>query len=156
MPTVELRFTALPAHVRTARLLAAVVARRAGVDEGVIDEVKLAVGEACARAVGLHASHAAAEDVVVELNDDDGCFTVTVRDRGPAHADTAVEATGEPVAEPPDLIDFHDIADPSDPGAALPAGFGLAVVAGLVDNVEVVTTDGGTAVRMTWQPTPAE
>jgi serine/threonine-protein kinase RsbW len=156
MPTVELRFTALPAHVRTARLLAAVVARRAGIDEGVIDEVKLAVGEACARAVGLHAQYAAAEDVVVELNDDDACFTVVVRDRGPAHADTAVEATGEPVADPPDLIDIHDIADPNDPGAALPAGFGLAVVAGLVDNVEVVTTDGGTAVRMTWQPAPAE
>jgi anti-sigma regulatory factor (Ser/Thr protein kinase) len=52
MATVELRFSALPEHVRTARLVAAAVARRAGVDEAVLDEVRLAVGEACTRAVG--------------------------------------------------------------------------------------------------------
>ena len=40
-----------PAHVRTARLVAVAVARRAGVDEDVLDEVRLAVGEACSRAV---------------------------------------------------------------------------------------------------------
>ena len=57
MATVELRFSALPEHVRTARLVAAAVARRAGVDEAVLDEVRLAVGEACSRAVGLHASN---------------------------------------------------------------------------------------------------
>ena len=51
MPTVELRFSALPAHVRTARLVAATVARRSGVDEDLLDEVRLAVGEACSRAV---------------------------------------------------------------------------------------------------------
>jgi len=48
MATVELRFSALPEHVRTARLVAAAVARRAGVDEAVLDELRLAVGEACA------------------------------------------------------------------------------------------------------------
>ena len=42
MATVELRFSALPEHVRTARLVAAAVARRAGVDEAVLDEVRLA------------------------------------------------------------------------------------------------------------------
>ena len=35
MAKVELSFTALPAHVRTARLVAAAVARRSGVDEAV-------------------------------------------------------------------------------------------------------------------------
>jgi anti-sigma regulatory factor (Ser/Thr protein kinase) len=155
MPTVELRFTALPAHVRTARLLAAVVARRAGIDESLVDEVKLAVGEACARAVGIHQVHAGDQDVLVELSDDDGCFAVAVRDRGPADADTAVEVTGEPVAELPDLLDAHDLTSADDPGAPLPPGFGLAVIAGLVDNLEVVAADPGTVVRMTWQATPA-
>ena len=150
MPTVELSFTALPAHVRTARLLAAVLARRAGIDEAVIDEVKLAVGEACARAVGIHQKHAAGQDVVVELTDDNGCLVVAVRDRGPADADTAVEATGEPVADLPDLVDFNALSDPRDPSAPMPPGFGLAVIAGLVDNVEVVPGDPGTVVRMTW------
>ena len=153
MPTVELRFTALPAHVRTARLLAAVLARRSGVEEAVIDEVKLAVGEACARAVGIHQTYAPGEDVVVELSDDEGRLSVAVRDRGPAGADTAVEATGEPVADLPDLVDVDDLADPRDPGAPMPPGFGLAVIAGLVDDVEVVPADPGTIVRMTWGPT---
>ncbi|HZG94399.1 MAG TPA: ATP-binding protein, partial [Mycobacteriales bacterium] len=60
---VELQIGALPAHVRTARLIAAAVARRCGVDDAVIDEVKLAVGEACSRAVSLHAEHAPTEPV---------------------------------------------------------------------------------------------
>jgi anti-sigma regulatory factor (Ser/Thr protein kinase) len=51
MATVEVEFTPLPAHVRTARLVATAVARRSGVDEALLDEVRLAVGEACSRAV---------------------------------------------------------------------------------------------------------
>ena len=145
MPTVELRFTARPAHVRTARLLAAVLARRAGVDEGLIDEVKLAVGEACARAVGIHQAHAADEDVVVNLTDDDGCFAVAVRDLGPADADSAVEAMGAPLSDLTDLLNGN--------GAQMPSSFGLAVIAGLVDNVEVTRAEPGTVVRMTWGPT---
>jgi anti-sigma regulatory factor (Ser/Thr protein kinase) len=156
VPTVELRFTALPAHVRTARLLAAVLARRSGIDEALIDEVKLAVGEACARAVGIHQAHAGDQDVSVEFTDDDDCFSVAVRDRGPADADTAVEATGEPVADLPELLDVHDLASAGDPGAPMPPGFGLAVIAGLVDNIEVVAADPGSVVRMTWSPSAAE
>lgn len=152
MPTVELRFTPLPAHVRTARLLAAVVARRAGIDESLIDEVKLAVGEACARAVGIHQTYVADVDITVELNDDGGAFVASVRDRGPADADTAVEATGEAVADLPDLLDVDELADP---GEAMPPGFGLAVIAGLVDDVEVTPADPGTVVRMTWAPPAA-
>src|SRR3712207_1500524 len=111
MATVELRITALPAHVRTTRLIAAVLARRAGIEETLIDEVKLAVGEACSRAVGLHKQHAAADEVLVELTDDDKRFVVVVRDCGPADADTAVELTGEPVADLPDLVDVEDLAE---------------------------------------------
>ncbi|MDQ1712308.1 MAG: hypothetical protein QOE45_1758 [Frankiaceae bacterium] len=151
MPTVEVRFTALPAHVRTARLVAAALARRAGIDESFIDEVKLAVGEACARAVGIHRTYAPDEDIVVTLTDDEGRFVVTVRDAGPHDADTALEATGAPVADVPDLIDL-DALPGEDPGAAMPAGFGLAVIAGLVDDLAVEALDRGTVVTMTWKP----
>ncbi len=50
MATVELTFSALPAHVRTARLVATAIARRTGVAEAILDEVRLAVGR---RARGL-------------------------------------------------------------------------------------------------------
>ena len=137
MPTVELRLAPLPAHVRTARLVAAALARRAGVDENVIDEVRLAVGEACTRAVSLHASYAPTAEVVVELTDSEKQFVVAVRDRGP-HA--------VPAAVVPDLNDVESLD--------LPPGFGLAIVAGLVDDLEVLPGDPGTVVRMTWSVTP--
>ena len=149
MPTVQILITPLPAHVRTARLIAAVLARRAGVDETLIDEVKLAVGEACSRAVGLHHAAHGADDVTVELSDDDKKFVVVVRDCGPAEADTAIAATGEPVADLPALVDVEDLAE-GDPGEPMPAGFGLAVIAGLVDDLDVTTEHDGTAVRMSW------
>ena len=153
MPVVELRFTPLPAHVRTARLVAAALARRAGIEESLVDEVKLAVGEACTRAVVVQREHAGGADVVVTLSDDEGTFAVTVRDGGPPEADTATEATGAPVAEVPDLVDVTELA--REPAGDMPPGFGLALIAGLVDDVEVVQNDAGTAVRMAWSLVPA-
>ena len=65
---VLLRFTPQPEHVRTARLVAVAHARRVGVEAGLLDEVRLAVGEACSRAVGLHQRHCPGEPVVVVLD----------------------------------------------------------------------------------------
>ena len=81
MESVEIEFTALPAHVRTARLVASAVARQCGVDEAVLDEVRLAVGEACSRAVELHAREAPDRPVMVIFADAPGRFTVAIRDR---------------------------------------------------------------------------
>src|SRR3954447_12836733 len=82
MPTVEVTFTPLPAHVRTARLVATAVARRSGVDEALLDEVRLAVGEACSRAVEAHRRHCPAEPVRIALTDSAGRFEVSVTDTG--------------------------------------------------------------------------
>ena len=136
MPTVELRFSPLPANVRTARLIVATVGRRSGVDESLLDEIKLAVGEACARAVGLHEAHRPDECVEVTIQDDAGRFTVEVRDHGPGGAEAA-EIGG---------IDDIDRLVNGD----LPAGLDLAVIAGLVDDVEITDAAPGTVVRMSW------
>jgi serine/threonine-protein kinase RsbW len=144
VPTVELRFSALPAHVRTARLVAAAVARRCGVDEAVLDEVRLAVGEACSRAVHLHRAHCPERPVTVTLVDDESRFRVAVTDEAPS---------GEGLE-----ADFGDLAALGDgdlDGEAAPPGVGLAVISGLVDDVSVENGhDGGVVVRMTW-PIPA-
>ena len=87
MATVELTFTALPAHVRTARLVATAVARRSGVEEALLDEVRLAVGEACSRAVEAHRLHCPAEPVRIQLSDQDGRFEVVVTDAAPGDVD---------------------------------------------------------------------
>jgi anti-sigma regulatory factor (Ser/Thr protein kinase) len=140
--TVELRFSALPAHVRTARLVAAAVARRSGVDEAVLDEVRLAVGEACSRAVHLHRKHCPDRPVTVTLVDDHDMFAVSVADSAPALDDS--ETSFAELAESADLEQ-----------EPVPPGVGLAVIAGLVDDVDISDgLDGGIVVRMRW-PTPA-
>src|ERR1700684_4186221 len=82
MSTVHVSFTALPAHVRTARLVALAVARRAGVPDDMLDEVRLAGGEACSRAVGINVGIAPDEPVTMLLSDDLSRFTVEVLDVG--------------------------------------------------------------------------
>ena len=47
---IAMRFLPAPEHVRTARLVVVAVARRAGFEEERLDDVRLAVGEVCARA----------------------------------------------------------------------------------------------------------
>ena len=51
--------------MRTARLVGVAVARRAGVAEELLDEVRLAIGEACTRAVALHRRYGLADLVEV-------------------------------------------------------------------------------------------
>jgi serine/threonine-protein kinase RsbW len=141
MATVEVAFTPLPAHVRTARLVATAVARRSGVDEALLDEVRLAVGEACSRAVEVHRRHCPAEPVRIEMTNQGERFVVVVRDAVPT-----VPAPGAPTAAVPN----------GDDGAlAIPSGFGLAVISGLADDVRVSSTSSGVSVRMSWPSTAA-
>lgn len=145
MATVELAFTPLPAHVRTARLIATAVARRAGITESLLDEVRLAVGEACSRAVEAHRQHCPAEPVRLELSDDDGRFQVVVTDTAPGDDAAAADPAGNGLAgEPSGSGRTPAVPEP------LPANFGLAVIAGLADDVEVSSTDNGLRVRMSW------
>lgn len=141
MATVELRFSALPEHVRTARLVAAAVARRAGVDEAVLDEVRLAVGEACTRAVGLHLSNGVDAPVRVALTEEEKKFSIEVGDESPTSAGHA------PGSHP-------DVDDEGAAEAESEDEMGLAVISGLVDDVEVTTSETGGVIRMSWPASP--
>jgi len=154
MATVELRFTALPEHVRTARLVAVSLARRAGVDDETLDEVRLAVGEAATRAVGRHRASCPDEPVLVRLSDGDGRFVAEVVDVAGGAPDVAAQ---EAVTSEPDLAE-HAEAEPEGVDALdepLPEGIDLAVIGSLVDDVAVETDSAGSVVRMAW-PVPAE
>ena len=153
MATVEVTFTPLPAHVRTARLVATAVARRSGVDESLLDEVRLAVGEACSRAVEAHQKHCPEQPIRVALTDDGERFEVVVTDAAPVDAD-GISAVAAPAG-----------GNGTTPGAALapggggidsvilqlPAGVGLAVISGLADEVRISPADDGTSVAMSWK-----
>ena len=126
MATVEVTFTPLPAHVRTARLVATAVARRSGVSESLMDEVRLAVGEACSRAVETHAVQCPDEPVRVALSNQAGRFEIEVINAG--------QAAG--------LVSGGQAGD----GTLMPPGFSLAVIAGLADDVQISETEAGTSV----------
>ncbi|MCX4576585.1 ATP-binding protein [Streptomyces sp. NBC_01571] len=139
MATVELRFSALPEHVRTARLVAAAVARRAGVDEAVLDEVRLAVGEACSRAVGLHQSSGISAPVRVTLIEEEKQFSIEVGDEAPRSVPGATVPGAAPGNADTDAEEDE---------------MGLAVISGLVDDVEVSADEHGGLIRMSWPTTP--
>ncbi|HEV2256262.1 MAG TPA: ATP-binding protein [Streptosporangiaceae bacterium] len=154
MATVEVTFTPLPAHVRTARLVATAVARRSGVDESLLDEVRLAVGEACSRAVEAHRRHCPAEPVRIEMTDQDQRFVVTVSDHaptGPARPAAPATESGRRDGAGHDGIGYEAIGH--DGESAISAGFGLAVISGLAEDVRVLSTSSGVSVRMSWPST---
>jgi anti-sigma regulatory factor (Ser/Thr protein kinase) len=78
--TVALSFQPAAEHVRTARLVAVAVARRAGLDEIRLDEIRLAVGEVCARAVRRCQQTAVLAPVLVEIDDVSPAFEIRVTD----------------------------------------------------------------------------
>jgi len=154
MPTVSVTFTALPVHVRTARLVALATARRAGVEEDLLDEIRFAVGEACSRAVGINGH--SGRPVIMTMRDERGTFTVEIHDVGTgedvdadvlADLDHAELAAPEPTDGGP-----SDAASLPDP---LPSGFGLAVISGLVEQVSVTHGLDGTRVNLSWPIPPA-
>lgn len=152
MSTVHLTFSPDPAYVRTVRLVAAAVARQAGVSAELLDEVKLAIGEACTRAVAVHRRHGLGDPIDVAMSDG-GRFTVRVTDRGPAEAarDDPGETTGDIMAQ----VAAETGRMPVDEDV-LTFGVGITLLTGLVSDLDVAeTSDGtGTEVRMSWPVTP--
>jgi hypothetical protein len=134
MPTVRLAFSSVPKYVRTARLVGVAVARRAGVPDDLLDEVRLAIGEACGRAVARHRQHGITELVRVELSDD-GPYVVRVIDacgagRAAAAGHDRLGADGE---EEADADRMHE-----------------TLLAATVHDLQVRRDESGTVVRMAW------
>ncbi|MUL44119.1 ATP-binding protein [Streptomonospora sp. PA3] len=167
MALVQLTISALPAHVRTARLMATAVARRAGIAESALDEIRLAVGEACSRAVEAHRVHCPSRPIQLDLIDSAGSrapegppgrrprpasqngrnaqrFEVVVFDRAPA------KEPAEAFDDQPGLgVDVEDDS-PATEIAGLSPDVGLAVIVGLADEVSIEPHEDGTVVRMSW------
>ena len=131
MPTVTLRFSPLAEHVRTARLVAVSVARRAGFGENQLDEIRIAIGEACARAVagGTRTSVPPVGLVDMRLCDDQDRLDVTV---------VQCDEHGDPL---PDTGSDLSETDP----------LSLALMAGMADTSAQTESAGGVALSWTRQ-----
>ena len=139
MATVELLLPPLAAHVRTARIIGVAAARRAGLDDDHVADLRLALGESCARAVALHLEHAPDTPIRVVVRDDATGLTVEVTDAGP------------PATLPTAAVDLLDLDDTvTDPQVA------LTVLAGIVEDLVVTPLASGTTVTLKWLLPPKE
>jgi serine/threonine-protein kinase RsbW len=133
-------------HVRTARLIVTAVARRSGVEESSLDEVRLAVGEACSQAVEVQRRNSPEEPVRLFLRDEDSRFEVVVMGGSGDGEVTSMGGRAVPSApvEPPQPLDPIRSDDPS-------SGLARAVIAGLADDVEFSPAESGRLrIRMSW------
>lgn len=140
MGTVELSFVPRPAHVRTARQVAVALARRAGLTDDVLDEIRLAVGEACGLALSLQRQNRPLDPVVLVFDDSEG-LNVDVHASAPldpAVGERAMSVLAEVV--PP----------PADTSEELPVGATLAVLAEFAPRLEVITSQSGLRLELGW------
>jgi hypothetical protein len=107
------------------RLVAAAVARRTSQDEEFVEEVRLAVGEACALLVGQDASAAATSGPVkVRM-----CLEDRLR--------VSVLASGTIAAQDPPTSDIDGVEP-------------WALLRGLIDDFEITQDAGTTVLSMSW------
>jgi hypothetical protein len=117
-----------PALVRTVRLVAAAVARRTTGDEEFVEEIRLAVGEACALLVGPDVAppHGMAEAGPVEVS-------MRLDDR----LRVVVRAAGTVVVHDPPTGDIDGIEP-------------WALLRGLIEDFDIHREATGTALSMSW------
>lgn len=129
MATVELEIPPRSVYVGVVRLAVASLARAAGLDEGTVYDLKIAVSEACANAVlGLEESDTG-EPITITLSDTDRSLDLEVADRAP---------TPEVAADPQDSQGFDSRRTMS-----------LALLQSLVDECNIAPrAGGGTITRL--------
>ena len=112
-----------PSLVRTVRLVAAAVARRASSSEDLVEEVRLAIGEACAVMVS------SLSGTVAEPEDDKVRLQMDIGERLYVSLSCAADGDASYTA---DAIDTW------------------ALLRGLTDDLVVTNRDGQTSVSMSW------
>lgn len=140
VPQVAMDVVPDAAHVRVVRLVAVSLARLHGVSEDVVEDVRLAVGEACARAVAAHRRHEVDQPVHLGFEGGPG-LTVAVSDGVALPEASGDEAVRVLLAGPGERV-----AD-ADPDAA-PAV--MALLEGLAEQVTVRTGHDGTRIVLGW------
>jgi serine/threonine-protein kinase RsbW len=132
---LELDIPSSPEYIAIVRLVVASVAsaRRALVDERV-DDLKLAVSEACTNAIEANRSVSPGSPVHVEVWESPDRLEICIEDSGPGF-DPDKLASPPPFTDP-ERLNFE-------------RGLGIPLIRTLVDNAAFVRKQQGTLVRMT-------
>lgn len=124
--SVNLSLPCKPEYVSVARLTASFVANQMGFDIEAIEDIKLAVGEACNNAV-LHSGNSPTYQL--ELKNMESSLIIEVKDSGKGFDKEAYKA--------PELDELQE------------NGLGLFIIKSLMDDVEIQTVEGnGTRIIM--------
>ncbi|MDQ3574749.1 MAG: ATP-binding protein [Actinomycetota bacterium] len=133
-PLIELEIPARAEYVGLARLVVSSLAssRRTLADDR-IDDLKLALSEACTNAIEAHDQSDVDEPVLVRWAEGDDRLEVHVEDRGPGF-DPGTLPEHPPVTDP-ERLNFE-------------RGLGIPLIRSLVDEVAFARAERGMSVRM--------
>lgn len=132
---IQIKIPARAEYISVARLLVSGVANRMGFQYDAIEDMKVAVAEACTNAVD-HAYGAQSGEVAVHCEMHDDKIDFFVKDEGRGFDVRQVEAEVGPVSK-------EDSIEKLDEG-----GLGLYLIKCLMDDVKI-ERDGGMLVKMT-------
>ncbi len=141
MSDVTLSIPPNAAQVRTARLVAGTAARVAGVGSDSIDELRQAVGEACAQAVLAHRGSGNDDPIDVHMTTTDANFTVRVA----AKVDDSASALNSDSHS-----EDNDVLAADGDSESVDAALAVALIKALTDEVTVSEEDGLTVLTMSW------
>lgn len=139
---VELEIPAEPEFVGLVRLFVSSLAttRRELADDR-IDDLKLAVSEACTNAIDAHSDTETDDRVVVSWAEGDDRLEVGVNDRGTGFDPSSLPQ--HPPVTDPERLNFE-------------RGLGIPLIRSLVDEVDFKTSESGTTVTLVMYCGPAE
>ncbi|HVM05998.1 MAG TPA: ATP-binding protein [Acidimicrobiales bacterium] len=141
-PVIELEIPARAEYVGLARLVVSSLAsaRRALADDRV-DDLKLAVSEACTNAIEAHVGGGVDDRVTLRWSEGGDRLEVRIQDRGPGF-------------DPSQLPEHPPVTDPE--RLNFERGLGIPLIRTLVDEVAFDPSDSGTSVRITMFCGPAD
>jgi serine/threonine-protein kinase RsbW len=127
----------IPARAEFVALARLVVSAMAATDSELaderVDDLKIAVSEACTNAIEAHDSVATPERVRLRCWSDDRGLEVSIEDRGPGF-------------DPSGLPDHPPVTDPD--RLKFERGLGIPLIRALVDEVDITSSGDGTAVHL--------
>jgi serine/threonine-protein kinase RsbW len=140
--SLELVVPARPEYIAMVRLVVSslATARRNLADQRV-DDIKLAVSEACTNAIEAHAAAGVNEPVTVRVLEGNERIEILIVDHG--HGFDPERLLSHPAPTDPDRLNFE-------------RGLGIPLIRTLVDSVEFISSPAGTTVRMVIFGGPAD
>ncbi len=137
---IELEIPARAEFVALARLVVSALASSdSNLADERIDDLKLAVSEACTNAIEAHDAAGSMERVLVRCKAGDDALEVCVEDRG--HGFDPTGLPDHPPVTDPDRLKFE-------------RGLGIPLIKALVDEVDFTPTGHGTSVRLVMRHGP--